>query len=316
MNLQNNISKILITGGSGMVGKNFLEHNDIKKYSILAPNRSEVDLLNFKQVSNYIKKNKPDLIIHAAGKVGGILANIKSPVTFLNNNADIGKNILLAAREHNIKKLINLSSSCVYPKNLNRPLEESDILKGELEPTNEAYAIGKIYTQKLCQYINKENNQFSYNTLIPCNLFGRHDNFDLETGHLLPNIISKIYIAKQKKKKDIFIWGDGSSRREFMYTGDFIDFLFFAIKKFNNLPLVLNVGLGHDFSVLDYYKAVAEVFLWDGNFKFDLSKPVGQKQKLVSVKNLNEFGWKNKTSLKKGIKETINFFLERNKNVI
>tara|TARA_B110000977_G_C10992621_1_gene460537 strand:+ start:203 stop:1153 length:951 start_codon:yes stop_codon:yes gene_type:complete len=310
------IKKILITGGSGMVGKNFLEHKDIYNFIVLYPSSDEVNLLNFDQVDSYLKANQPDLIIHAAGRVGGILANIKSPVAFLNENTDMGKNILLAAKKNQIKNLINLSSSCVYPRNINIPLEEEIILTGELEPTNEAYAIGKIHTQKLCQYINQEDNSYLYKTLIPCNLFGRYDNFNLETGHLLPNIINKINIAKQNKEQEVLIWGDGSVRREFMYTSDLIDCLFYSIYNFHNLPFVMNVGIGHDYSVLDYYKTVAEAFSWNGNFKFDLSKPVGQQQKLVSTSKLNKFGWQSKTSLKKAIKETINFFSEGNNNVI
>ena len=310
------IKKILITGGSGMVGKNFLEHKDIYNFIVLYPSSDEVNLLNFDQVDSYLKVNQPDLIIHAAGRVGGILANIKSPVAFLNENTDMGKNILLAAKKNQIKNLINLSSSCVYPRNINIPLEEKTILTGQLEPTNEGYALAKIHTQRLCQYINQENENYLYKTLIPCNLFGRYDNFDLDTGHLLPNIINKLYHAKKNKDQEVLIWGDGSVRREFMYSGDLADCLFYSINNFDKLPFVMNVGIGFDYSVLEYYKAVANAFSWKGSFKFDLSKPVGQKQKLVSIKKLNKFGWQNQTTLEKAIKDTINFFSESNNNVI
>ena len=310
------IKKILITGGSGMVGKNFLEHKDIDNFIVLYPSSHEVNLLNFDQVDSYLKVNQPDLIIHAAGRVGGILANINNPVAFLNENTDMGKNILLAAKKNQIKNLINLSSSCVYPRNINIPLEEKTILTGQLEPTNEGYALAKIHTQRLCQYINQENENYLYKTLIPCNLFGRYDNFDLDTGHLLPNIINKLYHAKKNKDQEVLIWGDGSVRREFMYAGDLTDCLFYSINNFDKLPFVMNVGIGFDYSVLEYYKAVANAFSWKGSFKFDLSKPVGQKQKLVSIKKLNKFGWQNQTTLEKAIKETINFFSESNNNVI
>ena len=223
------IKSILITGGSGLVGKNFMEHKDIKNYNIFSPSHADVDLLKFDQINDFLKEKKPDLIIHAAGIVGGIQANIKNPVKFLTQNTDMGKNLLLAAQEQNIKRLINLSSSCVYPKNYTKPLNEELILTGELEPTNEAYAIGKIFTQKLCSYINSENFGFSYKTLIPCNLFGKFDNFDLESGHLLSNIINKIYNAKKNGNKKVQIWGDGSVRREFMYAADLADFLFYSI---------------------------------------------------------------------------------------
>ena len=306
----NNIKKILITGASGMVGRNFLEHYKSENYSILNPNRKEMNLLNFQEIDDYLLKNKPDLIIHAAARVGGIQANINNPVLFLCDNADMGRNLLLSAKKQNIKKIINLSSSCVYPKNMEVPLEEDTILSGFLEPTNEGYAISKIFTQKLCSYINKENPDFSYNTLIPCNLFGKYDNFDLETGHLLPNIINKIHHAKINKLNKVTIWGDGSVKREFMYVNDLIDCIYHSIENFSQMPEIMNVGVGKDYSVLDYYNIIAKSFRWEGIFDFDMTKPVGQKQKLVSVKRLNDFGWKSKISMQNAINETIKYYLE------
>ena len=305
-----NIKKILITGGSGMVGRNFVEHYKSKNYFILNPNRTEMNLLNFQEVDNYLLKNKPDIVIHAAARVGGIQANIKNPILFLCENADMGKNLLFSAKKQNITKIINLSSSCVYPKNMEIPLEEEFILSGSLEPTNEAYAIGKIFTQKLCSYINKEYTDFSYKTLIPCNLFGKYDNFDLETGHLLPNIINKIHHAKLNKENKVIIWGDGSVKREFMYVNDLIDCIYYSIENFSKMPEIMNVGVGKDYSVLDYYNIIAKTFKWEGSFDFDITKPVGQKQKLVSVKRLNNFGWKSKISLQNALNETIKYYLE------
>ena len=310
------IKSILITGGSGLVGKNFMEHKDIKNYNIFSPSHADVDLLKFDQINDFLKEKKPDLIIHAAGIVGGIQANIKNPVKFLTQNTDMGKNLLLAAQEQNIKRLINLSSSCVYPKNYTKPLNEELILTGELEPTNEAYAIGKIFTQKLCSYINSENFGFSYKTLIPCNLFGKFDNFDLESGHLLSNIINKIYNAKKNGNKKVQIWGDGSVRREFMYAADLADFLFYSIKNFETIPSTLNVGIGHDYSVLDYYKAVAKSLSWKGDFIFDLSKPVGQKQKMVSIEKLKKTGWYSSTNLDVAIDLTVKYFDEECQNAL
>jgi len=310
------IKSILITGGSGLVGKNFMEHKDIKNYNIFSPSHADVDLLKFDQINDFLKEKKPDLIIHAAGIVGGIQANIKNPVKFLTQNTDMGKNLLLAAQEQNIKRLINLSSSCVYPKNYTKPLNEELILTGELEPTNEAYAIGKIFTQKLCSYINSENFGFSYKTLIPCNLFGKFDNFDLESGHLLSNIINKIYNAKKNGNKKVQIWGDGSVKREFMYAADLADFLFYSIKNFEIIPSTLNVGIGHDYSVLDYYKAVAKSLSWKGDFIFDLSKPVGQKQKMVSIEKLKKTGWYSSTNLDVAIDLTVKYFDEECQNAL
>ena len=310
----NSIKKILITGASGMVGKNFIENIKSKKYSILSPKRAEMDLLSFEEVDNFLFKNKPDLIIHAAARVGGIQENIKNPVSFLCENTEMGKNLLLGAKKQNITKIINLSSSCVYPKNMEIPLEEKFILSGYLEETNEAYAIGKIFTQKLCSYINKEHLDFSYKTIIPCNLFGKYDNFDLKTGHLLPNIIKKIHYAKINKKNKVTIWGDGSAKREFMYVNDLIDCIYYSIENFSQMPEIMNVGVGKDFSVLEFYNIVAKSFEWNGSFDFDMTKPVGQNKKLVSLERLNNFGWKSKTSLKKAINNTIKYYVENYKH--
>ena len=308
--------RILITGGTGMVGKNFIENNQSKNYKIYAPTRDELNLFDFEKINTYLSEKKPDYIIHAAGKVGGIQANIKQPLLFLQENADMGKNLVLAAKNQNIKRLINLSSSCVYPKNMDKKLEEDTILSGPLEPTNEGYALAKIFVQKICSYINADNTEMFYKTIIPCNLFGKYDDFNLNSGHLLPNIINKIHDAKINNKNRVVIWGDGSVRREFMYVKDFIDFLYYAIKNFLKMPDVINVGVGKDYSVLDYYTMVAKCFNWKGSFEFDLSKPQGQKQKLVSVKRLNKFGWKSKISIQTATKETISYYIESYKNAL
>ena len=315
MNIQH-IKTILITGGSGMVGKNFIECDKGKNYNIIAPTRKELNLLDFNKVNTFLSKQKPDLIVHAAGKVGGIQANINEPLSFLVENTEIGKNVVLAAKKQNIKNLINISSSCVYPKNMDVALKEDFVLQGPLEPTNEGYALAKIFVHKLCSYINNDNKKLKYKTIIPCNLFGRYDDFNLKTGHLLPNIINKIHDAKLHNKNKVIIWGDGSVRREFMYVGDLIDCLYYSIENFFEMPEVMNVGIGKDFTVLDYYHLIAKSFNWEGVFDFDMSKPVGQKQKLVCIKRLNNFGWKSKTSLKKAIDETIKFYLESYNNVL
>ena len=310
------INKILITGGSGMVGRNFVECNNAQNFNIISPTSKELNLLDFDKVNSFISKNKCDLIIHAAGKVGGIQANIRQPLLFLQENAEMGKNLVLAAKKQKIKHLINLSSSCIYPKNMETPLEEDLVLTGPLEPTNEGYALAKIFVQKLCTYINEENLGFKYKTIIPCNLYGKYDDFRLNSGHLLPNIINKIHQAKLRNENTVTIWGDGSVRREFMYVNDLVDCLYYSIKNFFKMPDVMNVGIGKDHSVLDYYEIVAKCLNWKGNFVFDMTKPVGQKQKLVSVKKLNKFGWKSKSSLQKSIDETISHYLERFENVL
>lgn len=291
-----------------MVGKNILEYSKKYNYNILSPSSEELNLLDYNSVDNFIKENNPDFIIHAAGKVGGIQANIKEPVSFLVDNIDMGRNIILAAKSNNIKNLLNLSSSCMYPRNAENPLSESLILKGELEPTNEGYAIAKIMSTRLCEYIVKEDHSKNYKTVIPCNLYGKYDKFDPQNSHMIPAVISKIYKAKLSDSRKISIWGDGKSRREFMYTEDLADFIFYAITNFDKMPQNINVGLGHDYSINDYYLEIATVLGYKGKFLHDLTKPTGMKQKLIDDTKLKEFGWKSKTTLKEGLRKTINYY--------
>ena len=215
-----------------MVGQNFLEHPDIADFDVLAPRRTELDLLNYNAIETYLSIHKPDLVIHAAGKVGGIQANIREPVGFLMDNLDMGRNLVWASHQAGVKHLINLGSSCMYPRNHSKPLHEDMVLKGELEPTNEGYALAKVMTAKLCEYIMRENDCYQYKTLIPCNIYGRYDNFDPAQSHLVPAIIHKINQAKQKGQQIVEIWGDGKARREFMYAGDLADAMIRAAKKF------------------------------------------------------------------------------------
>lgn len=308
--------KIVLTGASGMVGKNILEHAEAKKYNFLTPSSSELNLLDFSKVNLYLEKNNPDFIIHAAGKVGGIQANMANPVNFLVDNLEMGKNIILSSKKNKIKRLINLSSSCMYPRNSENPLKEELILKGELEPTNEGYALAKIIATRLCEYINKENLDYQYKTIIPCNLYGRHDKFDPKHSHMIPAVIKKIHEAKEANKKEIDIWGDGTARREFMYTQDLADFIFYSIENFEKLPQNTNVGLGVDYTINEYYKTIAKVIGFKGKFVHDLSKPVGMKQKLIEDSVIKQMNWKHKTTLEEGIKKTYDFYKEQLNNGI
>jgi GDP-L-fucose synthase len=302
--------KILLTGSRGMVGKNILEHVSANDYQILTPSSSELNLLNRQEVQGYLSDNCPDMIIHAAGIVGGIQANIAEPVRFLVDNLQMGLNILMSAKEVGIKKLINLSSSCMYPRDAQNPLAEELILKGELEPTNEGYALAKVTSTRLCEYINKEDNSYQYKTVIPCNLYGRFDKFDPKHSHMIPAVINKIASAKLKGEAQIDIWGDGQARREFMYAGDLADFIFYAMTKFEEMPQNINVGLGHDYTINEYYKSIAEVIGFTGEFVHDLSKPVGMKQKLIDDAKLKEFGWVHQTELSDGLNKTYEFYLK------
>lgn len=300
--------KILITGSTGMVGRNILENTDISKFDLLIPNSKELNLLNYSTVDKYIKDNKPDFIVHTAGKVGGIQANIAQPVSFLIDNLDMGRNIIMAAKNNDVKSLINLSSSCMYPRNAKNPLSEDLILKGELEPTNEGYALAKIMSTRLCEYIGKEDNSFNYKTIVPCNLYGKYDKFELKHSHMLPAVIKKIHEAKINNLSQIDIWGDGTASREFMYAGDLADFIIYAITNFSKMPQNINVGLGHDYTINEYYQIIADVIGYEGEFVHDLTKPIGMKQKLIDDTKLKEFGWKYKTSLVEGIEKTYEYF--------
>lgn len=302
--------KILLTGGGGMVGRNILEHPAINDFEVLAPRSKELDLRDFSSVHNYITKQKPDLVIHAAGKVGGIQANMREPVGFLLENLDMGRNVVLASFQARVKELINIGSSCMYPRNYLEPLTEEMVLKGELEPTNEGYALAKIITARLCDFIVRENANYQYKTIIPCNLYGRHDKFDPQHSHLLPAIIHKIHQAKMNNDPSVDIWGDGTVRREFMFAGDLADAIVSAIKNFETLPSYMNIGLGRDYTINEYYQAAAAVIGFKGEFVHDITKPVGMARKLVSVDRQLAWGWMSKIDLVSGIQNTYKFYLE------
>jgi GDP-L-fucose synthase len=293
-----------------MVGQNLLEHTGITEFDVLAPRSHELDLCDFAAVQAYLNKHRPDMVIHAAGKVGGIQANMREPVGFLLANLDMGRNIVWASRQAGVKRLINLGSSCMYPRNHNEPLSEELVLKGELEPTNEGYALAKIVTARLCEYITREDASFQYKTLIPCNLYGRHDKFDPAHSHLIPAIIHKVHQAKQNGQTTVEIWGDGTARREFMYAGDLADALVQAVKTFDSLPPMMNVGLGHDHTINEYYQAAADVMGYSGSFVHDTTKPVGMARKLVSVARQEAWGWRAGSDLRTGIEKTYDFYLK------
>ena len=301
--------KILLTGANGMVGRNILDVAKQHSHYFLLPSSQELNLLDANSVKQYIEKHMPDMIIHAAGIVGGIQANMAQPVKFLVENMQMGLNILTAANEAGVTHFLNLSSSCMYPRDALNPLGEELILKGELEPTNEGYALAKVTSTRLCEYIRQENPARLYKTIIPCNLYGRFDKFDPNHSHMIPAVIRKIDEAKKNNLVELDIWGDGEARREFMYAEDLADFVFYAITNFDKMPQNLNVGLGTDYTINEYYEAVAKVVGYTGSFKHDLSKPVGMKQKLIDDQKLKAFGWSYKTSLELGIQKTYNFYL-------
>lgn len=301
--------KILITGGSGMVGRNICALAEQTTYEILAPSSKEVDLTNLSVLDSFVKDHKPDAIIHCAGLVGGIQANIKSPFDFAYLNSVLGLNVLKVALDNKVEKVLNLGSSCMYPRNAPNPLNESDILKGELEPTNEGYAIAKVLTSRLCDYANTQFGS-NFKTIIPCNLYGYWDKFDPNHSHMIPAVIRKIHEAMKNGEPSVEIWGDGKARREFMFAEDLAQFCLFSLENFQKLDQLTNVGLGYDYSILEYYQVIAKVVGFEGDFTFDLTKPSGMQQKLVSVNKIDQLGWKAKYSLEHGLQKTYEFYLK------
>jgi len=223
----------------------------------------------------------------------------------------MGRNLVWAARQQGVPRLINLGSSCMYPRNAANPLREEMILQGELEPTNEGYALAKIATARLCQYIAREDSGYAYKTLIPCNLYGRHDNFDPASSHLIPAVIHKMHRAKEENRETVEIWGDGLARREFMYAGDLADCLAKAVCSYDTLPELMNVGIGQDCTILEYYRTVAEVVGFRGRFVHNLAKPVGMQRKLVDVTRAGAWGWTAQTSLQQGIAQAYDYYLQQ-----
>ncbi len=294
-----------------MVGRNIVEYKKAVNYTLFTPSSKELNLLDRLSVDNYFKNNEIDIVIHCAGIVGGIQTNMANPVKFLVNNTQMALNIIMSAKEAGITKFINMSSSCMYPREAINPLGEELILKGELEPTNEGYAIAKITSTRLCEYINKEDDSFHYKTVIPCNLYGKYDKFDPKHSHMLPAVIKKIHEAKSNNQKTLDIWGDGTARREFMYAEDLSDFIYYALENFEKMPQNINVGLGHDYTINEYYEAISKVIGYKGRFVHDLTKPIGMKQKLIDDTKLKKFGWKHQTSLEDGIIKIYKYYYNK-----
>jgi len=299
---------ILITGSTGMVGRNAVESLQEEGFDVIAPKRSDLDLLNTCDVKKYFESHKIDIVLHAAGLVGGIQANIERPYSFLNQNAQIALNVINAAIGQRIKQFINLGSSCMYPKDCPNELTEDLILSGPLEPTNEGYAIAKIMSYKLCNFAKSEFG-LNYKTLIPCNLYGKYDNFHPLKSHLIPAVIRKIHDAT-KYNSPVTIWGSGNARREFMFVDDLIDFIKWSINHYEEIPDLINIGVGTDYSIKEYYQVIGDIIGFEGEFTYDLTKPEGMSRKLCSVQKQIELGWKPKWSLKNGIKKTYQFYLE------
>ena len=304
------MARLFLTGGQGMVGRNLRDHAGIARWKVLAPSRAELDLSDAALLRDWMLRHRPDAVVHAAGLVGGIHANMAAPVRYLAENARIGLNVIEAARAARVPVLINLSSSCVYPRDLGQGLTEERILSGPLEPTNEGYALAKIMAMRLVEYATREDPGLRWHTLIPCNLYGPHDKFDPDRSHLIPAIIDKLHRAHASGSETVEIWGDGEARREFMYAPDLAEAILRALERPDALPPVMNVGPGDDHSINDYYRIAAEAIGWQGRFVHDLTRPVGMLRKLLDVSRQTAWGWAPRTSLRDGISATYAHYLK------
>lgn len=304
----NKDSKIYIAGHRGMVGSAILNKLKEEGYTnLIHKTSSELDLRNQQSVDEFVSNEKPDVVIIAAARVGGILANNEYPYQFLYDNLAIEANLIHAAHQNDVEKVIFLGSSCIYPKLADQPLKEEYLLTGPLEPTNEWYAIAKIAGVKLIEALRKQYRR-NYVSLMPTNLYGPRDNFDLKTSHVLPAMIRKFHEAKENGHALVPLWGSGTPMREFLYVEDLADAILFALE--NNLDGNLyNVGTGKDITIKELAETIQEIIGHEGEIKWDSSKPDGTPRKLMDVSKMKEQGWSYTTELKNGIKKTYDWFL-------
>lgn len=304
---------IYIAGHNGMVGSAIWHTLSAKGYTNLTGATSkELDLRNQQAVQDFIQKIKPDVIIDAAAKVGGILANNNFPFQFLMENMQIQNNLIDAAHHFGVEKFIFLGSSCIYPKLAPQPLKEEYLLTGPLEPTNEWYALAKITGVKACQALR---NQFGkdYVSLMPTNLYGTHDNFDLTSSHVLPAMMRKFHEAKANNQAVVVLWGSGTPMREFLFVDDMAQAVVFGLE--NTLPDYLyNVGTGEDLTIKQLAETIQKIVGHQGDIVWDSSKPDGTPRKLMDISKMHALGWKHQVNLEEGIQKTYNWFLENIEN--
>ena len=316
MKLIDQKEKIFIAGSTGMVGNAIKEKLYNSGYqNLVTPSRKDLDLTNYKLVFDWFKKNKPDIVIIAAAKVGGIYANNTFPVDFLLDNLKIQNNVIEAAWKNDVRRLLFLGSSCIYPKNSTQPIKEEELLKSSLEKTNEWYALAKISGIKLCQALRKQYG-FDAISLMPTNLYGKGDNYHKSNSHVLPALLDRFHFHKLEKKQFIKCWGSGSPRREFMHVDDLAEASIFVLENWDpnrsnaplnelNEPLTwLNVGTGTDITIKNLAEMIAKVTSYDGEIIWDMNKPDGTPQKLLDISRLKDLGWNSKIELAHGIEVT------------
>lgn len=302
--------KYLIAGHTGLVGSALCKRMDELSLEYVGASSKRVDFRDLAKTNALLKDEKPDCLIIAAAHVGGIKANNDFPVEFLVDNLQIGINLITAANSSDIKKVIYLASSCIYPKYANQPIVESDLLAGALEPTNQAYAIAKIACVELIDSYRREYGK-SWFSVMPTNLYGKNDNFDLESSHVLPALLSKIHSAKINNLNEVSIWGTGLPKREFMHANDLADAIIF-LSKIDPIHSLINVGTGSDLTILELAELISKVVGFDGKFVFDSSFPDGTPRKLMDNTRITSLGWKPKIDLEDGIRDLYEWYLLNN----
>ena len=309
MEMMEKDAKIYVAGHRGLVGSAIVRKLKEEGYTnIVTRTHSELDLTDQRATREFFEKERPEYVFLAAAKVGGILANETHPADFAYINLMIECNIIQSSYEIGVRKLLFLGSSCIYPRLCPQPMKEEYLLTGPLEPTNEAYAIAKIAGLKMCQYFNKQYGT-NFITVLPTNIYGLNDNFDLNTSHVIPALLRKFHIAKTQRLESVNVWGTGKQRREFMYVDDLADAILYIMNQYkDNEPI--NIGTGEDITILELAELIKRTVGYDGEILFDETKPDGTPRKLLDVSRLHQLGWKHKTSLEDGLAKTYKFFVE------
>ena len=304
-----NDSRILVAGANGMVGSAIVRNLESKGYTnIIKGTRHIVDFTNEEETDSFFRLARPEYVFVAAAKVGGIMANSNYKADFLTENLRIQTNIIQSANRWNVKKLLFLGSSCIYPKFATQPITEDQLLTGPLEPTNDAYAIAKIAGIKMCQAY-KEQYGFNAISLMPTNLYGPNDNFDLQSSHVLPALISKFHIAKESHAPAVICWGDGSPMREFLHVDDLAEACFRCMISYNDSEII-NVGTGEDLSIKELTKLISIIVGYDGAVLWDDSKPNGTPRKVLNIDKIKSLGWSPKIGIRQGIYDTYEWYKE------
>ena len=305
----NTDEKIYVAGHTGLVGSAILRSLKSQGYSrFILHTIEEIDLTNQSNVEKLLEKEQPEYIFLAAAKVGGIHANYTYPADFIYSNLQIQTNMIHAAYKNHVKKLCFLGSSCIYPRSAPQPMKEDYLLDGKLEPTNEAYAIAKIAGIKMCQAYDRQYGT-NFISVMPTNLYGPHDNFDLQSSHVLPALIRKFLEARKVSASSVIVWGTGAPKREFLFVDDLADAVVFLMNHYDGDEIV-NIGTGKEISIFELANIIKEEVGFKGSIEFDSTKPDGMPLKLLDVSKIHSLGWTAKTLLRVGIRKTIQWYLE------